>query len=51
MDNAEKERRSRKQPHQVYLERAHREPLYREHRPEYGEMLEDGFGAVDHDKE
>lgn len=51
MNKAEKERRSRKRPHKVYLEQAYQEPFYREHQPGYGEMLEDGFGAVDHDKE
>ncbi len=50
MNKAEKERRSRRRPHKVHLERAEEGWCYREHRPSYGEMLEDGFGAANHDK-
>jgi len=46
MDSAEKERRSRRQPHRVYSEQEERGWCYREHPPSYGEMLEDGFGAI-----
>ena len=51
MDKALKERRSRQEHHRVYLSRAERGEFYREHPASYGEMLEDGFEAVNHDRE